>query len=103
MYEDNFCSNVSAANNIDSLRCRNVTYRGNVFMNCRYVGILVNVGNGIVGGHEQYTMPIDGVDVTDWAARQTLAVSWSGGVSWGDLGADFTVKNHAIVDEAWGD
>ncbi len=67
VYEDNFCSNVSAANNIDSLRCRNVTYRGNVFMNCKYVGILVNVGNGIVGGLEQYTMPIDGVDVTDWA------------------------------------
>jgi hypothetical protein len=67
VYEDNFCANVAAANNIDSLRCRNVTYRGNVFLDCSYVGILVNVGNSLVGGHDQYTMPIDGKPIEDFA------------------------------------
>ena len=42
-YENNYCNHVNAANNIDSLTCHNVTYRGNTFMGCRSVGLLVNV------------------------------------------------------------
>ena len=47
---------------------------------------------------ESYT-----VDVKDFATGRTFEVSWSGGASWGDLGVDFTIKDHAIIDEAWGD
>jgi len=43
------------------------------------------------------------VDVKDFVASKTFSVSWSGGASWGDMGADFTIKNHEIIDEAWGD
>jgi hypothetical protein len=42
-FENNFCDNVDAATNIDSLSNRNVTFRGNTFMRCRKVGLLVNV------------------------------------------------------------
>ncbi|MBI3991200.1 MAG: right-handed parallel beta-helix repeat-containing protein, partial [Candidatus Omnitrophica bacterium] len=60
VFEDNFCTNVRSASNIDSLTCRNVTFRDNVFMNCRETGILVNVYGGPNAGHESYSMPIDG-------------------------------------------
>jgi len=63
VFEGNFCTNVRAATNIDSLNCRNVTFRGNVFMNCREVGILVNVGGRDVADHERYSMEIDGATV----------------------------------------
>jgi len=43
------------------------------------------------------------VDVTEVVATKTFGVTWSGGASWGDLGADFMIKNHVIIDEAWGD
>lgn len=43
------------------------------------------------------------VNVQDFAAQRTFIVTWSGGVSWGDLGADFTIKDRAIIDESWGD
>jgi hypothetical protein len=43
------------------------------------------------------------VDVQEFAADRTFTVSWFGGESWGDMGADFTIKNREIVDEAWGD
>ncbi len=42
-FENNFCDNVDAGTNIDSLSNRNVTFRGNTFMRIRKVGILVNV------------------------------------------------------------
>jgi hypothetical protein len=43
------------------------------------------------------------VDVGDFARDKTFRVSWSDGASWGDLGVDFTIKDHAIIDESWGD
>ena len=43
------------------------------------------------------------VNVQDFAAERTFTVSWSDGASWGDLGADFTIKDRAIIDESWGD
>ena len=43
------------------------------------------------------------VDVKEFAAMRTFAVSRSGGASWGDLGVDFTIKDGTIIDEAWGD
>ncbi|MBU0607354.1 MAG: hypothetical protein KKI08_05680, partial [Armatimonadetes bacterium] len=67
VFEDNFCTNVRSATNIDSLNCRNVTFRHNRFMNCREVGILVNVGGGVIGNHTQYTMEIDGRNIADFA------------------------------------
>jgi len=43
------------------------------------------------------------INVQDFATDKSLTVSWSDGASWGDLGVDFTIKDHAIVDESWGD
>jgi hypothetical protein len=43
------------------------------------------------------------INVKDFAIDRSFTLSWSGGKSWGDLGADFTIKDHAIVDESWGD
>jgi hypothetical protein len=42
-FENNFCDNVDAGTNIDSLSNHNVTFRCNTFMRCHKVGILVNV------------------------------------------------------------
>jgi hypothetical protein len=47
---------------------------------------------------ESYSMDLD-----EFAKEGTLIVSWSGGASWGDLVADFTIKKGAIIDESWGD
>ena len=43
------------------------------------------------------------VNIQDFATDKTFTVSWSDGASWGDLGVDFTIKDHAISDESWGD
>ena len=43
------------------------------------------------------------INVQDFARDKTFIVSWSDGASWGDLGADFTIKDRAIIDESWGD
>ena len=43
------------------------------------------------------------VDVQSFSADKSFIVCWSEGASWGDLGVDFTIKDHAIVDESWGD
>ncbi len=43
------------------------------------------------------------VNVQDFATDKSFTVSWSDGTSWGDLGIDFTIRGHAIVDESWGD
>jgi hypothetical protein len=59
VFENNYGDNLDAATNIDSLYNRNVTFRGNTFVNCQRVGILVNVG----GGHYTFGphwMTIDG-------------------------------------------
>jgi len=67
VFENNFCANVRAASNIDSLNCRNVTFRNNVFMDCLEVGILVNVSGTVIENHRQYGMTIDGKPVPDFA------------------------------------
>jgi hypothetical protein len=43
------------------------------------------------------------INVQDFATDKTFTVSWSDGASWEDLGVDFTIKDHAITDESWGD
>jgi hypothetical protein len=43
------------------------------------------------------------VNVQDFAKDGSFGISWSDGASWGDLGVDFTIRDHAIVDESWGD
>lgn len=43
------------------------------------------------------------VDVKQFAKDGTFSVSWSGGASWGDMGVEYTINNHAIIDESWGD
>jgi hypothetical protein len=61
-FENNFSDNAGTGINIDSLGNRNITIRGNTFMNCRYVGILVNVP----GGKETdpvYTWYVDGKEI----------------------------------------
>jgi hypothetical protein len=67
VFENNFCTNVSAASNIDSLNCRNVTFRNNVFLNCRDMGILVNLSGNIIADHSRYSMSIDGRPIRDFA------------------------------------
>ncbi len=43
------------------------------------------------------------VNLEDFVPDKTFTVSWSGGASWGDIAGDFTIKNHEIIDESWGD
>src|SRR5690349_41041 len=43
------------------------------------------------------------INLTDLHAQDSFEVSWSSGKSWGDMGVDFTIRNHAITDESWGD
>ena len=43
------------------------------------------------------------VNLTNLHSESSFEVCWSGGASWGDMGIDFTIKNHAITDESWGD
>ena len=43
------------------------------------------------------------VNITDLQSQGTFDVCWSGGESWGDMGVDFTIKNHEIKEESWGD
>ena len=43
------------------------------------------------------------VNVENFVADNTITVAWSGGASWGDLAGEFTIKNHEIIDESWGD
>ncbi len=43
------------------------------------------------------------VNLTDLQSSGTFELSWSGGESWGDMGVDFTINNHDITDESWGD
>ena len=43
------------------------------------------------------------VNITDFQSQGAFEVCWSGGESWGDMGVDFTIKNHEITDESWGD
>src|SRR5690242_3909188 len=43
------------------------------------------------------------INLTDLHAPDSFEVSWSSGKSWGDVGVDFTIRNHAITDESWGD
>jgi len=43
------------------------------------------------------------IDVQEFVTDKSFTVSWSDGASWGDLGVDFTIKDHAITDESWGD
>ncbi len=44
------------------------------------------------------------VDLTNPSKDGSYSVSWSGGEeSWGDMAVDFTIKDHKIIDESWGD
>jgi hypothetical protein len=43
------------------------------------------------------------ISLEELATDMTLIVSWANGASWGDLGVDFTIKDHAITDEGWFD
>jgi hypothetical protein len=43
------------------------------------------------------------VDLTQLHAEGSFDVSWSGGKSWGDMAIDFTILNHEIANETWGD
>ncbi|MGV3755074.1 MAG: hypothetical protein ACO1QS_06805 [Verrucomicrobiota bacterium] len=43
------------------------------------------------------------LDVQEFAKDGTFSVSWSDGASWGDMGVEYTIKDHAIIDESWGD
>jgi hypothetical protein len=43
------------------------------------------------------------VNLTDFQSQGSFEVSWAGGSTWGDMGIDFIVKDHALTDEAWGD
>jgi hypothetical protein len=43
------------------------------------------------------------VNVQEFSTDKSFTVSWSDGASWGDLGVDITIKDHAIIDESWGD
>ncbi len=43
------------------------------------------------------------VNLTDLRSQGSFEVCWSGGESWGDMGIDFTISNHEITDESWGD
>lgn len=43
------------------------------------------------------------VDLSGAGSPDEYVVTWSGGASWGDLAVDFTIKNHGISTEQWGD
>ena len=43
------------------------------------------------------------VNLTNLQSQGSFDVCWSGGESWGDMGIDFTIKDHEITDESWGD
>jgi hypothetical protein len=43
------------------------------------------------------------VNISDLETTGEYEVCWSGGANWGDMGIDFLIKDHAIVDESWGD
>ncbi len=43
------------------------------------------------------------VNLTDFHSPGSFEVSWSGGASWGDMAIDFTITNHEITEECWGD
>jgi hypothetical protein len=43
------------------------------------------------------------VDITELHSQGDFVASWSGGESWGDMEVDFTITNHEIADESWGD
>ena len=43
------------------------------------------------------------VNLTDFHSDGGFEVSWSGGATWGDMGINFKIKDHAITDELWGD
>ena len=63
VFEGNFAKDMRSATNIDSLTCRNVTFRNNTFMSCKEVGILINVGGGPVGSCLGVTTQVDGEEI----------------------------------------
>ena len=67
-------------------------------MRTRLQKVLSEWGGSRLDDGESYS-----IDVQNFASDKTFTVSWSDGASWGDLGVDFTIKNHTITDESWGD
>ena len=43
------------------------------------------------------------VSLTDFASIGSFEVSWTNERVWADMGIDFTIKNHSIIEENWGD
>ena len=43
------------------------------------------------------------VNITDFHLAHSFLVSWSDGALWGDMSIDFTIKDHKIENEEWGD
>ncbi len=43
------------------------------------------------------------INLTDLHSHGTYDVQWSGDESWGDVVVDFTINDHDIADESWGD
>lgn len=43
------------------------------------------------------------VELSDFATDRSYCVTWSDGEGWGDMAADFTIRDGTIVDEGWGD
>lgn len=46
------------------------------------------------------------VDIGNYATEGSIRVAWSNETEsggWGDMGADFKIKDRAIIDESWGD
>jgi hypothetical protein len=68
-FENNYCNNVSVANNIDSLTSRNVTYRGNTFMECHSAGILINVSGKKITNPEKYQLNVNGTIINTAASK----------------------------------
>jgi hypothetical protein len=55
-------------------------------------------GNSKIDDGESYSL-----DVNAFVNDSTFTVTWSDGKSWGDLIAEFTIQDNAIIDESWGD
>lgn len=43
------------------------------------------------------------VNISEFRSRGEYGVCWAGGAGWGDMSIEFTIQNHRIIDEVWGD
>lgn len=59
-------------------------------------------------GWQEYDVTInDGekyfIDVSGFRSSGEFGICWTDGANWGDMSIEFTIKNHEIIDESWGD